>query len=164
MIQLSSSDWISLASIFVDLLAIVVGAFIAIWVVEKIQSKQESRKVLKDYFASEIINLRNSYRAIISEIYSQKMKPKEFKNRMSLLGIQATDLVSNIKNVFEIEGGIIEYQVELNVLVSNDETYNSCYKRNSAVTFSEAFIASLKKFDADNSGVFNNLLIKIYES
>ena len=49
-ISLSTGDWISLASIAVDVIAMAVGGFLAIWVVQSIQSKLDTEQKLRDYF------------------------------------------------------------------------------------------------------------------
>lgn len=163
-VSFSSSDWLALASVLIDIVAIVIGAFVAIWVVDEVQAKHDTDKVLKDYFASEVINLRSVYRDISRQVYSQHLLPREFKNKMTSLGIQVTDLSKHIESRFGIDSGLVKYQVEFNTIVSESETYQANYKKNKAITFPDEFIQEFTRFEDTSCSVFNNLLENIYGS
>lgn len=161
-LSFDASNWLSLASVLSDILAICVGGIVAFWVVDKVQARLESDKLLRDYFASEIIAMRKSYQEIVNDIYSQRLKPKNFVNKINSISAQLTDISKRLSDGYGIDNGIIDYQVELNTMVSDDPSYIKNFKRNTAVTFSEDFINRIRLFEARNCSVFNDVLEKIY--
>lgn len=50
------------------LIGIVVGALVAVWVVKVIQNKLTDDRVLKDYFISEIKDIRDQYRSFVNDL------------------------------------------------------------------------------------------------
>ena len=100
---LTPSDWIALTSVIVDVLAMLVGAFIAVWVVRSIQSKLDSEHKLREYFHSEILSVRDGYRKILDDIYHHTMRPKDFQQRMSSLSILSTDIMIHVKERYDID-------------------------------------------------------------
>ena len=52
------SDYLQATQIMVSVIEILVTAFVAIWVVQSVQTEIDREKVLKDYFSGELIQLR----------------------------------------------------------------------------------------------------------
>ena len=63
--KLAPSEWIALTSILIDVIAMLVGGLLAIWVVQRIQTKMDAEQKLKDYFFSELLDIREGYKNII---------------------------------------------------------------------------------------------------
>lgn len=49
--KLAPSEWIALTSILIDVIAMLVGGLLAIWVVQRIQTKMDAEQKLKDFFS-----------------------------------------------------------------------------------------------------------------
>lgn len=162
---LSPSDWIALTSIFVDVLAMLVGAFIAVWVVRSIQSKLDSEQKLREYFHSEILSVRDGYRKILDDIYHHTMRPKEFQQRMSSLSILSTDIMLHVKEKYGIDDvRLVSFQLDLNEKISDEPGFLAAYIPNNVLEFPRTFEAELRQFEATNNSVFNEIFVKLYKT
>lgn len=162
---LSPSDWIALTSIFVDVLAMFVGAFIAVWVVKSIQSKLDAEQKLKEYFHSEMLSVRNGYRKIFDDIYHHTMRPKDFIQRMNSLSILSTDIMLHIKERYDIDDvRLVSFQLDLNEKISEAPVFLTAYIPDNVLVFPGAFEAELRQFEAANNSVFNEIFVKLYKT
>lgn len=163
-ISLSTGDWISLASIAVDIIAMAVGGFLAIWVVQSIQSKLDTEQKLRDYFCSELLSLRNGYRNVMQEVYCHRVKAKDFKKRMSTLNKLSTELMTRLNAKYRIDSQpLIRYQVGLNFMVTETQAYTNAFRSNRAFQLSDDLELKLREFEATKgSEVFNDILMDIY--
>lgn len=163
--RLSPSDWIALTSIFVDVLAMLVGAFIAVWVVKSIQSKLDAEQKLKEYFHSEMLSVRNGYRKIFDDIYHHTMRPKDFIQRMNSLSILSTDIMLHIKERYDIDDvRLVSFQLDLNEKISEAPVFLTAYIPDNVLVFPGAFEAELRQFEAANNSVFNEIFVKLYKT
>lgn len=162
---LSPSDWIALTSIFVDVLTMLVGAFIAVWVVKSIQSKLDAEQKLKEYFHSEMLSVRNGYRKILDDIYHHTMRPKDFIQRMNSLSILSTDIMLHVKERYDIDDvRLVSFQLDLNEKISEAPVFLTAYIPDNVLVFSGAFEAELRQFEAANNSVFNEIFVKLYKT
>lgn len=163
-ISLSTGDWISLASIAVDVIAMAVGGFLAIWVVQSIQSKLDTEQKLRDYFCSELLSLRNGYRNVMQEVYCHRVKTKDFQKRMSTLGKLSTELMTRLNAKYSVDSQpLINYQLDLNSKVTDSQTYTNAYRHNRTFQLPDDLELDLREFEATKgSEVFNDMLMGIY--
>lgn len=163
-ISLSTGDWISLASIAVDVIAMAVGGFLAIWVVQSIQSKLDTEQKLRDYFCSELLSLRNGYRNVMQEVYCHRVKAKDFQKRMSTLGKLSTELMTRLNAKYSVDSQpLINYQLDLNSKVTDSQTYTNAYRHNRTFQLPDDLELDLREFEATKgSEVFNDMLMGIY--
>lgn len=68
MIIVTTSDWLSITSIAVSAIGIVVSAMVAIWIVDTLQKRLETRHQLKDHFSKEVLTVREQYRQIVRDL------------------------------------------------------------------------------------------------
>lgn len=163
-ISLSTGDWISLASIAVDVITMAVGGFLAIWVVQSIQAKLDTEQKLRDYFCSELLSLRNGYRNVMQEVYCHRVKAKDFKKRMSTLSKLSTDLMTRLNTKYGIDSQpLICYQLDLNSMVTETQAYTNAFRCNRAFQLSDDLELNLREFEATKgSEVFNDILMGVY--
>lgn len=163
-ISLSTGDWISLVSIAVDVIAMAVGGFLAIWVVQSIQSKLDTEQKLRDYFCSELLSLRNGYRNVMQEVYCHRVKAKDFQKRMSTLGKLSTELMTRLNAKYSVDSQpLINYQLDLNSKVTDAQTYTNAYRHNRTFQLPDDLELDLREFEATKgSEVFNDMLMGIY--
>lgn len=163
--ELSPSDWIAITSILVDVIAMLVGAFIAVWIVKNIQRKLDAEQKLKEYFLSEMLAIRNGYHQILDEIYRHEMKAQDFKHRMSSLGILSTDIMRHLKEKYKIDDGhLVTFQLDLNEKITEDKIYVAAFFPNDKLSFPAAFETDLREFEAKNNAVFNEILVNLYKT
>lgn len=161
---MTSSDWLSLSSICIDIVGIIVGGFIAIWVVQKIQSKLDTEQKLKDYFCEELKIVRDGYREIVQSLCNGSMPARDFKNRMHSLSIQSNDLMKHLNKLFGIKNTIKSFQWQLHLMVENSSIFDTAFTNNQNLNFSQSFIDDLRRFVAKNSSLFNNIVEKLYKN
>lgn len=157
------SDWIALTSILVDFLAMLVGGFIAVWVVRSIQSKLESEQKLKEYFLSEMISIRDGYRKVMDDIYRHVMTPQEFRQRMTSLSIMSTDIMRHLKERYKIDDSkLLLFQLDLNVKITETLVFQNAYSNNTELRFSTIFENDLRQMEADSNTIFNEIFVSLF--
>ena len=164
--KLAPSEWIALTSILIDVIAMLVGGLLAIWVVQRIQTKMDAEQKLKDYFFSELLDIREGYKNIMSDLYRHRLKAKEFTHRMTTLSQLSTEIMQRLKGKYSIDDQeLVNYRLDLNVKVTERLEYTSSYRRNSVLEFPDDFEMELRTFvSTTGSEVFNNIFLKIYSS
>lgn len=163
---LSPSDWIAIASISVDVMAMIVGGFLAVWVVQSIQSKLDAEQKLREYFFSEVLDIRKANREVMQDVYNHCVKAKDFTKRMSTINKLTTELMNRLKLKYHVDDQeLLIYQSDLNDKVSNRREYALAFQRNQVFQLAEDFEMELREFEATNgSKIFNDILLKLYES
>lgn len=161
---METSDWLSLASICIDIVSIIISGGIAIWIVKYIQSKLDTEQKLRDYFCEEVKIIRDEYRKILDEIYNDQLRPKKFQSEMSSLNNKSTDIMNHLEQKFGVNSeALTNFQLALNTKVSEDDKFIHAYNTNSKVKFSDEFITQIRNIEANNSSVFNDLIEQVYE-
>lgn len=161
--NLSASDWLSIAGICVDVIAIIVGAFIAVWVVKEIQARIDNEGKLKDYFATCLVQVKEGYREVLNDIYLGKAKPTDLKSRLNLLSIQSTSIMNSLSYKYCIDKNALgEYQTSLFMMVADCDEYVENAFSDSPIKFSETTMQKIRTFDVSKNAVFDDLLVKLY--
>lgn len=161
---LMPSDWIALTSILVDILAMLISAFVAIWIVRKIQYQLDTEQKLRDYFLSEMLAIRNGYRKILDDIFRHDMRPRDFTQRMSSLNIMSADIMEHMKAKYNIDDTqLVLFQVELNLFVSEEPVFMTAYRNNDILIFSTNFEMRLSQFEGRSNSIFNDIFVSIYK-
>ena len=160
---LSSSDWLSLASILVDVVGVIVAAFVGVWIVRIVQTKLDNERMFKDHMASEVLSLRQSYRKFIDDACVGDLKPRAFKEEIANVNQLATDIISILNENFGIDKKVLmPYQMDLNYLISENKNYALSYRLDDSVSFDHAFVSELKEFSSTHDKVFNLIVKSIY--
>lgn len=161
---LMPSDWIALTSILVDVLAMLISAFVAVWIVRKIQYQLDTEQKLRDYFLSEMLSIRNGYRKILDDIFRHDMRPRDFTQRMSSLNIMSADIMEHMKAKYNIDDTqLVLFQVELNIFVSEEPVFMAAYRNNDVLIFSPTFEMNLSQFEGRSNTIFNDIFVSIYK-
>lgn len=162
---LSPSDWIALTSILVDFLAMLVGAFIAVWVVKSIQSRLDAEQKLKEYFLSEMLSIRDGYRKILDDIYHHTMRPHDFKLRMSSLSILSTDIMRHMNQKYHVDSArLVSFQLDLNEKITDATIYVNAFIPDNVLVFPASFEDELRQFEATNNSIFNEIFVNLYKT
>lgn len=163
---LAPSDWLAITSILVDVMAMIVGGFLAIWVVQSIQSKLDAEQKLREYFFSEVLNIRKANREVMQDVYNHCVKARDFTKRMSTINQLTTELMNRLKLKYQVnDQNLLIFQSDLNDKVSNRYEYTAAFRRNRVFQLAEDFELELREFEATNgSKIFNDILLKLYES
>jgi hypothetical protein len=157
-ISLSASDWISI-------FAILVNGGLAVWIVNTIQNRMTNKRTLKDHFISEVKEIRNDYKTLLSNLYSDKMIAKELPSRFKLMNIKVSDIMTLIFDKYRIDKTMLSpYQNNLRELITENEDFIKNFEKENSLKFSENSKIQIMKFQQDNNHLFNELIIKINDS
>jgi len=153
--NLQVSDWI-------DIISLAINSALAVWIVITIQNNLNNRRVLKDHFINEVKNCRGEYKDFLSRLSSHHVKPKSIAPWFKLMNIKVTDLMSLLHQKYKVDKNCLEaYQVELRMLVTEFDEFVSSYKTNSEIKLKEESLSKIIKFQQNNNGIFNKIIIKI---
>ena len=126
---LAPSDWLAITSILVDVMAMIVGGFLAIWVVQSIQSKLDAEQKLREYFFSEVLNIRKANREVMQDVYNHCVKARDFTKRMSTINQLTTELMNRLKLKYQVnDQNLLIFQSDLNDKVSNRYEYTAAFR------------------------------------
>ena len=159
----SVNDYLVASQIIVALLNILIMAFMAIWVVQSVQSKIDSEKTLKDYFSKELFLLRSDLRVFLGKLIAGGVEAKTIKREHHLLSVRIQDLLSALNKKFGIDTKYLKaYRQNLMKIVEKDTNYVDQYESNGKVSFSDDTVASLHALRTNNDHLFNDILLKMY--
>lgn len=154
---LSTSDWVQIASI-------VVNVGLTIWIVIILQNKLTNRRSLKDYVIEEIKGFRQEYRTFFNNLCSNKVQAQTVLAWFKLMNIKITDLMDIVDKQYNIDKNTLApFQNELRDLITENEDFIRCFQSKS-IEFSTTSQSSIIKFQQDNSHLFNKIIVLINEA
>lgn len=155
---LKSSDW-------VYVFGVLVNAGLAFWIVRTIQNRMTNRRVLKDHFINEVKDLRNEYKACLSNLYADKIYPQNVIPWFKLMNIKVNDLMTILNDKYKVDKIILQpYQIELSNLITNNDDFIQQFKSGKPVVFSPESKNSFIKFQQDHNNLFNKIIIAINDA
>lgn len=158
------SDYLQATQIMVSVIEILVTAFVAIWVVQSVQTEIDREKVLKDYFSGELIQLRTDLRAFLDMLIRGEMEAQSIKREHNLLRVRIKDLLDVLNEKFNVDKKYLSaYRQGLLKIVEADENYEKGYSNNLKVKLTENTVTRLHKLRTDNDHIFNYILLKLYD-
>lgn len=158
------SDYLQATQIMVSVIEILVTAFVAIWVVQSVQTDIDREKVLKDYFSGELIQLRTDLRAFLDLLIRGEMEAQSIKREHNLLRVRIKDLLDVLNEKFNVDKKYLSaYRQGLLKIVEADENYEKGYSNNLKVKLTENTVTRLHKLRTDNDHIFNYILLKLYD-
>ena len=158
------SDYLQATQIMVSVIEILVTAFVAIWVVQSVQTEIDREKVLKDYFSGELIQLRTDLRAFLDLLIRGEMEAQSIKREHNLLRVRIKDLLDVLNEKFNVDKKYLSaYRQGLLKIVEADENYEKGYSNNLKVKLTENTVTRLHKLRTENDHIFNYILLKLYD-
>lgn len=158
-----TSDWLSVISILVDILSILFGGWIAYWVASTIQSALNKEEKLKDYFASELIGLKDEFQRIIDEVKYGHPLPKELKAKINSLSNKSTSIMQSLNSKYRINDDIASILLTFSTQVMESNEFETNYRTNHAVTFSANVKNQVEMLEREKVRLYNDLLLHLYE-
>ena len=161
----TTTDYLQAVQIVVAVIDILITAFVAIWIVQSVQTRIDSEKVLKDFFSNELIQIRTDMRSFLAKLISGEIEPQSIKRDHNLLRVRINDLLSALNKKFKVDKKYLgAYRQNLLKIVEDDENYVKGFAMNEKVKLTEATINRLHKLRTDNDHLFNDILLKLYDS
>jgi hypothetical protein len=151
----SNSDYIDVAGIIVNIL-------LTIWIVTVIQNRSANKRVLKDHYINELKEIRNEFKTCLSNLYNDKVNPKNILPWFKLMNIKITDFIEEANSTYKIDKNILNpYQNELRELITENSDFISQFNLNQKLVLSVKSKNELMQFQQKHSKIFNQLIIKI---
>lgn len=160
----SSSDWLSLAAVLVNILAILIGASVAFKVASSIQRKLNNDGKLKDYYANELISLKNEYQHVIEKVYYDTPTPLKLKAEINSLSKQITSTMRCLHDIYNIEDTLADSLLEFSTIVMECPEYENCANDNNPIDFSEETKRKVLDIQSSKTDLFNRILSQVYVS
>lgn len=150
---------------YIEIFGIVVNSFLAIWIVKTIQSKLTNKRVLKDHFISEIIELRIDYNSYIKDCFDKKVLPKDIPRKFKLIHTKKTHLMKDVMELYKISCPDLDiYHDELREIITNSSEYNANYRSNTPVAFTHNTKRQIELIQSTHYGLFNKLIRFVNDS
>lgn len=150
---------------YLNLLGIIVNAFLAIWIVRTIQNRLTNKRILKDHFISEIKDIRNEYKNCLSNLYGNKTKSKLVIPWFKLMNIKVNDLMAILHTKYRINSNyLLPYQQNLQELITNNSDFIDQFRSDDPIQFSEISKIQFLRFQQENNKLFNDLIIMINDA
>lgn len=161
----SSGDFLVATQIVVAVIDILITAFVAIWVVQSVQSKIDSEKVLKDFFSKELILLRSDLRSFLDKLIVGGVEAQSIKREHHLLSVRIQDLLSAMNKKYGIDKRFLKaYRFYLMKIVEADKSYVQSFSTNCKVTLMSETVSQLHDLRTQNDHLFNDILLRLYET
>jgi hypothetical protein len=116
---MSSSDWISISGILVN-------AAIGIVLVVIVSKRISNKRALKDYFISEIKDIRDCYRKFLNELFAENYSFNSTNSWFQVINMRLTNLetaLKDFKSNIPFEAKSINH--ELREIVTDNEDFNN---------------------------------------
>lgn len=153
--NLSNSD-------FIDIAAIVVNIILTVWIVMVIQNRSANKRFLKDYYISELKEIRNEFKNCLSNLYNNKVLPKNIIPWFKLMNIKVTDYMEGVNSTYKVDQKFLEpYQNELRELITENQDFINQFNSKEKLILSSVSKNELIRFQQVHSKLFNKLIIKI---
>lgn len=160
-----SGDFLAATQIVVAVIDILITAFVAIWVVQSVQSKIDSEKVLKDFFSKELIQLRSDLRSFLDKLIMGGFEAQSIKREHHLLSVRIQDLLSAMNKQYGIDKRLLKaYRLHLMKIVEEDDNYEQSFRTNKRVMLLDTTVSKLHTLRTNNDHLFNDILLKLYET
>lgn len=158
-------NWTFDFSNVVDIVAIIVNAILAVWIVRVIQDKLTNKRVLKDHFISEVKDLRLDYEECIKSAYNGTLLPKSITRWFKIKNIKKNHLLKYLKDVYNVESpDLNNFHVELRELLTNSQEYVNNYRANNQLLLTISSKKEIDKLQIKYYHVFNKIIIEVNDS
>lgn len=151
--------------VIVELIGIIVNAFLAIWIVTQIQKNQNNERSIKDHFINEVIELRVDCRNFLKSVYLGSKTQNEIISSLQLIGIKSTHLMNVLNFSFRLDKSYLDrYIYELNQIITGDSNFEQGKSPDAKIEITKKTQKDLLKFQSDHQHTFNGLILGINEA
>ncbi len=121
MLCLQPSDWISIANIFVT-------SIIGIWIGVGVHNTLTTNRAVKDYFISEIKDIRLKYQEFFNKVYANKVSAKFIQNWFKIFTIKINVCTAFLQNEYKVQSDFLSAHNELKRYLTETDEFNDQYK------------------------------------
>lgn len=138
--QLATSDIISICDI-------VITSILGIWIAVGVQRSLTKNRYLREYFISELNNIRDEYKQFFSDIYESRLNAKSIKDRLKVINVRIDSFERSIYSIYKLDDFSIQIKkvhIEIQQYITGEDEFNQQYK-NDVVSFSSAIKSDILK-------------------
>jgi hypothetical protein len=146
------ADWIAITGILIN-------AILGVSIVFFLQSKLTNKRLLKDHFINEVKELRKEYETYFKTLST--IPPLEVLQVLKSINRKGSDLLFILKEKYKVDEKVFTpFHIELSEIITDDPEFIRNYRGKSTVLSAEGS-RSLRKFQNENSRLFNAIIIRI---
>lgn len=148
------SNWISI-------LDIIITSIIGIWIAVAVQNNLTKSRYLKEYFISEVKDIRDLYKQFINQLYKNKISAVDIRDWFKIMSERTRNLDVFLHEKYNINNSlIVSKHAEIQQKITSMEEFNEHY-RNPTVNFSNSSKNDILKLHSELSCVMTQRIIDI---
>lgn len=161
-------DLFDLIGVIIPLLSLLlslVGVALTYWLVSVVQNGINDRRLLKDHFIREILDIRKEYFALLTDLQSGRVKAKQVALLFQRISVRVEDLVPIVSEEFPAATiDLLEYHVNLLSGVTSIDEYERKFPKNLRIFTTIRSRQALHDIQSESIGAFNSLIRQINNS
>lgn len=151
---LQISDWIAIADIAIT-------SIIGIWIVIAVQNNLTKSRYLKEYFISEVKDIKDLYKQFINQLYKNKMSAVDIRDWFKIMSERTRNLDAFLHNKYNINNSlIVSKHAEIQQKITSMDEFNEHYKK-PTVSFSNTSKNDILRLHSELSCVLTQRIIDI---
>lgn len=154
MCGLQISDWISI----IDIIA---TSIIGIWIVIAVQNNLTKSRYIKEYFISEVKDIRDLYKQFINQLYKNKISAIDIKDWFKIMSERTQNLDGFLHKKYNINNSlIVSKHAEIQQKITSMDEFNEHYS-NPTVNFSNSSKNDILRLHSELSCILTQRIIDI---
>lgn len=136
--QLTTSDIISICDIAIT-------SILGLWIAIGVQRSLTKNRYLREYFISELNNIRDEYKLFFNDIYEDKLNAKSIKDRLKVMSIRIVSFDNNIHQIYKLDACLLKDEhADIQQYITGEDEFNQQYA-NDTISFSSTVKSEILK-------------------
>ena len=155
-------DVLTLTIAALTFMATAAGVGLTYWLVSVVQNGINNRRLLKDHYIQEILEIHPEYFDLFRSLQKGELKPKDVAYRYQQVKIRVDDLMPGILEDFSlVEEDLSNYHLNILTCIEDLDEYKRKYKSNTKVFTTIRSKEALQEIHRCSIGTFNALIRQI---
>lgn len=138
------------------------GVGLTYWLVSVVQNGINNRRLLKDHYIREVLEIRSEYFDLFRSLQKGELKPKDVAYRYQQLKIRVDDLMPGILEEFPlVNEDLSAYHLSILTGVEELDEYQRKYRKNNKVFTTIKSKEALQEIHRCSIGIFNAIIRQI---
>lgn len=157
-------DALTLIAAWLSLVVSIAGVLVTCWLAVSVQSGFNNRRILKDHFIREILEIRQEYLDLLRRLQVGDVFAKEVTFLFQQINIRVEDLMPILVEQFKLTQNFRDYHINILSTVTEIPEYTTKFRGNGKVFLRKDSKEILQSAHANNMGVFTKVIIEINDS
>ena len=156
-------DFIFWKVTFGDCIALISLA-VTIWIAIIVQGNLTQSRYIREHFIKEITQIRDDYRGLFAQLYTNQLSAKDIKNRLKILSIRLQSIEAFIEAYYQIDSEkIYNIHSEFQKFLTSEDEFN-CQFSNEYIIFSNQTQTKIQKHQGNITHAITKRIIDINSS